>query len=195
MARSIRNSADYFPHFVQPTDAQAILEYEYGNDGYVFWFRLQEALAGAESHCLDFSHNLTIESFAIKCRLERQLMITILDTMARMDVIDRELWESGRKVWIGEFVQLFKPLYKSRGRDVPKKPRMERRLQACEGLQDDKPTQADLEHDETRIEEVSESDALQPAIQAECEVAYSDQYVTIDVLTSSYARIEHDDTS
>ena len=49
MGRSNRQTADYFPHYVgEKSRTKFILEKNWGNDGYAFWFKLLELLCAAD---------------------------------------------------------------------------------------------------------------------------------------------------
>lgn len=54
MGRSNRQTADYFPHYVgEKSRTKFILEKNWGNDGYAFWFKLLELLCAADGQYYD----------------------------------------------------------------------------------------------------------------------------------------------
>ena len=44
MARPLKQTVDYFPHYVNHGKTLLIIENEYGNTGYAFWFKVIELL-------------------------------------------------------------------------------------------------------------------------------------------------------
>ena len=57
MARTQKDTVDYFPHDADASagDTLTVLEGQYANDGYAFWFKLLERLASSEGHFIDLS--------------------------------------------------------------------------------------------------------------------------------------------
>lgn len=54
MGRSNRQTADYFPHYVgEKSRTKFILEKNWENDGYAFWFKLLELLCAADGQYYD----------------------------------------------------------------------------------------------------------------------------------------------
>lgn len=54
LGRSNRQTADYFPHYVgEKSRTKFILEKNWGNDGYAFWFKLLELLCAADGQYYD----------------------------------------------------------------------------------------------------------------------------------------------
>ena len=55
MARTQQDTVQYFPHDTGASDGDTltILEANFGNDGYAFWFKLLEKLGRAPGHSID----------------------------------------------------------------------------------------------------------------------------------------------
>ena len=122
MARPKKRTVDYFPHQCNHGKTMFILEQKYGNDGYAFWFKLLELLGTTEGHFLHLENSADWEFLQAKTRLYGDKCREILDLLARLDAIDRELWECHRVVWSQNFVNGIASVYKNRGIEIPSKP-------------------------------------------------------------------------
>ena len=122
MARPKKRTVDYFPHQCNHGKTMFILEQKYGNDGYAFWFKLLELLGTTEGHFLHLENSADWEFLQAKTRLYGDKCREILDLLARLDAIDRELWESHQVVWSQNFVDGIAPVYRNRGVETPSKP-------------------------------------------------------------------------
>jgi len=99
-----------------------ILEQKYGNNGYAFWFKLLEMLGTAKGHFLHLENPADWEFLQAKTRLDGDKCSEILDLLARLDAIDRELWESHRVVWSQNFVDGIAEAYRNRKVETPSRP-------------------------------------------------------------------------
>ncbi|MFA5186746.1 MAG: Lin1244/Lin1753 domain-containing protein [Patescibacteria group bacterium] len=123
MARTVRNTVDYFPHFASASegDTLTILQERFGNDGYAFWFRLLERLASTDGHCIDCRNPTKKDLLFAKCHILPEKGITIVETLANLDAIDPEMWSQGF-IWCQKFIDNLAPLYQNRRRELPKRP-------------------------------------------------------------------------
>lgn len=121
MTRPRKQTVDYFPHSCDHGETMFILEHQFGNDGYTFWFKLLERLGKSDGHYLDLNRLSTWEFLASKTRIEPDKCTEILNLLARLDAIDPELWES-RIVWSDNFVLGLADVYKKRVVEIPQKP-------------------------------------------------------------------------
>jgi hypothetical protein len=139
-----------------------ILEQKYGNDGYAFWFKLLELLGTTEGHFLHLENSADWEFLQAKTRLYGDKCREILDLLARLDAIDRELWESHRVVWSQNFVDGIAPVYRNRGVETPSKPSFYTRKPSDGGVSTPENPQSRVE--ESRVEEsrVEESTICAP---------------------------------
>lgn len=122
MARPRKATVDYFPHACVHGKTMYILEQRHGNDGYAFWFKLLERLGRQDGHFLDMSDELEIEFLAAETRLSPGLTSEILDLLARLNAIDRDLWQKSRIIWAQNFVDGIADAYKERLNNLPTKP-------------------------------------------------------------------------
>ena len=98
-----------------------ILESNFGNDGYAFWFKLLELLGMTEGHAYNCNNTADWEFLLAKTRVTEVTANNILQKLADLDAIDGELWKD-RIVWSDNFVQNLLPLYSNRKTNLPKKP-------------------------------------------------------------------------
>jgi len=98
-----------------------ILEQRYGNDGYAFWFKLLEMLGQSEGHLLDLNEEANLEFLHAKTRQNEVFTLEILDLLARLGAIDKDLWQ-GKIVWSQNFVDGIADVYRNRRVDLPVKP-------------------------------------------------------------------------
>ena len=121
MPRAKSDTVEYFPHFVDDSRTIFILESEYGNDGYVFWFKLLELLACSDGHYYDMNRPGALRYLYAKTRVDADRAVKILDTLADMQKIDPELY-GAKIIWCQKFVDNLGPLYQRRQRPLPPKP-------------------------------------------------------------------------
>ncbi|WP_350340237.1 Lin1244/Lin1753 domain-containing protein [Paraflavitalea speifideaquila] len=69
-----------------------IVEQKFGNDGYAFWFKLLEFIGTQDGHYLDCNNVADMEFLQAKTRLSSETIYQILDLLAGLEAIDRELW-------------------------------------------------------------------------------------------------------
>jgi predicted 3-demethylubiquinone-9 3-methyltransferase (glyoxalase superfamily) len=93
MSRPKKATVDYFPHFTTNGKTIYILESEFKNDGYAFWFKILELLGSTEHHFVDCNNKNTWKFLLAKTLLSGENAEKILDTLAEVDAIDQELWK------------------------------------------------------------------------------------------------------
>lgn len=135
MARPKKATVDYFPHNCTHQSTMFILEQNYGNDGYAFWFKLLEMLGSAEGHSLDLSDESKWEFLKAKVRLSDNLCGEILDKLAKLGAIDGELW-AYKIVWCEKFVSNLEDVYRNRTAEKPSKPEFPARKPPSGGVSD-----------------------------------------------------------
>lgn len=102
MARPRKNIVDYFPHNCKHGQTLFILEQRFDH-GYKFFFKLLEALGGAENHYLNLNNDTEFEFLGAKTKLSIEEMVDMLDLLAKLSAIDKVLW-SRKVVWSQNFV-------------------------------------------------------------------------------------------
>lgn len=138
MARPIKETVDYFPHSCNHHKTIFILENKFGNDGYAFWFKLLELLGSTKGHYLNYQteNESDWEFLQAKTNLDSNKCNQILDLLAKIDAIDKELWEN-RIVWSQNFVDGIADVYKNRRQEVPQKPSFYKRKPTTDSISTD----------------------------------------------------------
>ncbi|GEK88906.1 DnaD and phage-associated domain-containing protein [Alkalibacterium putridalgicola] len=136
MARPKKQTVDYFPHIANSGKTMFILESKFGNDGYAFWFKLLELLATTDGHVYDCRNSSHWQFLLAKTHQDDESAGKILDLLADLDAIDRELWNS-QVVWCQHFVDNIADVYKNRKAKAPTRPTLN-------SFYDKKPEQSDV---------------------------------------------------
>lgn len=123
MGRPRKQTVDYFPHFVS-TDSRTkfILEQSWGNDGYAFWFKLLELLGRSEGHYYDCSATANEKYLVALMKLDKDTISEILEVLADLGNIDKELWEERRIIWCQSLVDNLQDVYSKRTVSAPTRP-------------------------------------------------------------------------
>ena len=123
MGRPRKQTVDYFPHFVS-TDSRTrfILEQNWGNDGYAFWFKLLELLCRSEGHYSDLSEAANGKYLEALMKVDEETANGILNTLADLGNIDRDLWEERKVVWCQNLVDNLQDVYSKRTVSAPVRP-------------------------------------------------------------------------
>lgn len=121
MARPQKQTVDFFPHYCKHGKTIYILEQNYGNNGYTFWFKLLEELGSHNGHFLDLNDESELEFLAAKTRVSAPETLAMLNLLSRLGGIDKKLWEK-RIVWSDNFVSNLSEVYAKRVVSAPKKP-------------------------------------------------------------------------
>jgi DnaD/phage-associated family protein len=122
MARPTKQTIDYFPHYVVGGKTLFILESSYGNDGYALWFKLLEILGSTEGHYYDCSNTPNWMYLISRIKVSEEKVLEILNMLADLDAIDKELWLNDKIIWVQHLVDNVADVYKSRKSDIPQKP-------------------------------------------------------------------------
>ncbi len=134
MARRSRETIDYFPHDVNHGKTMKILEERYRNDGYAFWFKLLEVLGKYPGHYLDCNNETDWYFLMSETHVDENTCTGILDLLAKLDAIDRDLWKGARTVWSQNFVNRLEEVYKKRKLPLPEKPSLPEKTPAENGI-------------------------------------------------------------
>jgi hypothetical protein len=132
MARPKKAIVDYFPHSTEHGKTMFIIESRWGNDGYSFWFKLLELLGRKDGHVIDCNNPDDWEFLLAKTHLSEQTANELLGCLARLDAIDKPLWEQHRLVWSDNFIEGIKDAYKRRLDKLPHKPQIDITTGLCE---------------------------------------------------------------
>lgn len=124
MGRLPKKGVEYFPHdtIAASTPTLFVMQEEFGNDGYAFWFKLLEFLGMKACLYADFSNRKDWRYFLAKAKVDEEQGNRMLDVLADVEAIDKELWEKHRVVWSDNFAERLEPLYSRREDSLPTKP-------------------------------------------------------------------------
>ena len=121
MARPKKQKVDYFPHYCNGSKSLFILQRQYGNDGYAFWFKLLQLLGKSEGHYFDYSDDNDMLFLLTETDVPESKANQILETLADIGSIDKELWEK-KKIWSQNFVDNVADVYARRKMGLPGRP-------------------------------------------------------------------------
>jgi hypothetical protein len=122
MTRPRKQTVDYFPHSCKHGKTMFIIEQNYGNDGYSFWFKLLELMGDSEGHYLDCKNRATWHYLLSIARVTDDVAQKLLDLLSDLEAIDPELWINHKVVWSDNFVKGLAAAYRNRGVPLPDKP-------------------------------------------------------------------------
>ena len=125
MGRPRKQTADYFPHYVADSRTKFVLEDGWGNDGYAFWFKLLELLCKSDGHYYSCGENGNKRYLMALTKVDEDKADAILEALADMGKIDRELWEQAQVIWCQNLVDNLADMYSKRTDGMPKKPSVE----------------------------------------------------------------------
>ena len=121
MARPKKQTVDYFPHIANSGKTIFILENQFGNDGYAFWFKTLELLATTDGHVIDTGNPSEWEFLIAKTRVSEDTAREILNLLGKLEAIDNELLQVGI-LWCQNLVDNVSDVYKKRKVNLPVRP-------------------------------------------------------------------------
>jgi len=136
MPRSKSDTVEYFPHVAKPGKTLFILEGQYGNNGYSFWFKLLEILASSEGHFYDVSQELEWNYLLARTYISAQSATEMLNLLANLGNINKQLWKNRKIIWCQALVDNLGEVYRKRKRQPPRKPICDEKEDTCDGKED-----------------------------------------------------------
>ena len=123
MARPIKHTVEYFSHDANASQGKTltILENNYGIGGYAAWFKLLEVLSTVDNHVFRCRNSEDKEYLAARLKLKTKELDSILNKMADLEAIDKDLWQHGI-IWSEKFVLRLKDVYDNRRQPLPTRP-------------------------------------------------------------------------
>ena len=121
MARPLKQTVDYFPHYVNHGKTLLIIENEFGNVGYSFWFKVIELLCTSDGQIYDYSKPAAWRLLLAKTSTTRETATEILALLADVDAIDAELHKH-KIIWVQNLIDNLDLVYSRRSTGKPKKP-------------------------------------------------------------------------
>jgi len=120
VARPTKAVVDYFPHICVPSKTLFIIENQFGDKGYIAWFKTLEQLGVSENHYIDCNNEDTWEFLLAKIRIDSDLLRQIFTKLARLGGIDKILWDNNI-VFSQNFIDGIRDAYKKRKIDLLEK--------------------------------------------------------------------------
>ena len=121
MSRPRKNIVDYFPHDCNQDMILDIIVGQYGNDGYVFFYRLRELLGRIDGHTYKCETQLELNYLLTQTVNNREKVEAIINLLCELDAIDKEIWDKEQRIWWQSFVDLLDDVYDKRKNDKPTK--------------------------------------------------------------------------
>lgn len=155
MGRPQKQTVDYFPHYSDASERETlfILESEFGNDGYTFWFKLLELLAKSEGHVYDVRNPAAWRFLLAKTHVTHETAGKILGILVEMGAIDKDLWLEGKMIWSQNLVDNVADVYRNRKADVPLKPSLNSKKPLSEGIPDVNNEVSSARNPQTKLKE------------------------------------------
>jgi len=173
LGRPKKQTVDYFPHYCVHKKTMFIIEQKYGNDGYAFWFKLLELLGSSEGHYLKLENGMDWEFLIAKTRLDKNRCTEILNLLAILGAIDRELWEEHNIIWSDNFVENLKDAYRNRVVDIPAKPSFSRKKSYKYKDNQRKKSTNEMKVNEMKVNENTDSSDLKEKSEQKTEINFN----------------------
>lgn len=122
MARPLKRTVDYFPHFVNSGKTLLILQNEFGNDGYAFWFKLLSLLCRTDGIVYDYNNSAAWRLLLAETSVSEDMADKILQLLADIKAIDPDLYLS-KIIWVQNLVDNLGDVFmRRRNGSIPEKP-------------------------------------------------------------------------
>ena len=142
MARPLKRTVDYFPHMVNTGKTLLILQNEFGNDGYAFWFKLLALLCKTDGQVYDYNNPASWRLLLAETSVSEDIANRMLQLLADIEAIDPELYLA-KIIWVQHLVDNLGDVYtRRRNGFTPEKPVIVNR----NGINVDKNTQTKPNH-------------------------------------------------
>jgi len=118
------NTVEWFPHYANASSKMTltILEKKYGIEGYAVWFKLLECLASTDGHYIICQNKIHLDYLTSRLSVSNGNLTSMLQDMANLSAIDKDLWDNHKIIWSDNFIQGVKEVYDNRKRESPTKP-------------------------------------------------------------------------
>lgn len=116
MARPTKLYLDYFSHDTDATNDEKMDMFRsmYGNDGYAFYFIILEKVYRTENAMIDLSKNIFVVGLAKKLMISVEKFYEMLETAFELEMFDRDLFESEKKLTSNGIQKRFADVMKQR---------------------------------------------------------------------------------
>lgn len=117
-----KQTVDYFPHYVNHGKVLFIVESIWGNDGYSAFYRLLELLGDTDGHFYKADNEEQALFLAATMKVPQDVAAAIICKLAKMGIIDEQLWQEERGIWMQSFVDSLAAAYRKRQMPMPTRP-------------------------------------------------------------------------
>ena len=117
MARPERNTVDYFPFICDEGKKMFYIEETYGNDGFATFIKILRELAKTDFHYLNLRKSTTQMFLSAKCKVSKEVLISIINDLAELGKFDLNLWNESRIIWCQDFIDSIQDAYKKRNNE------------------------------------------------------------------------------
>lgn len=117
MARPERNTVDYFPFMCDEGKKMFYIEETYGNDGFATFIKILRELAKTEYHYLDLRKNTTQMFLSAKCKVSKDVLLSIINDLSELGKFDINLWNESKIIWCQDFIDSIQDAYKKRNNE------------------------------------------------------------------------------
>ena len=111
MARPERNNVDYFPFYCEEGNKMFYIEETYGNDGFATFIKLLRELAKTNYHYLDLSKPTTVMFLSAKCKVSKEILLSIVNDLVDIGKFDSVLWKENKIIWCQSFIESISDAY------------------------------------------------------------------------------------
>ena len=111
MARPERNNVDYFPFYCEEGNKMFYIEETYGNDGFATFIKILRELAKTNYHYLDLSKPTTVMFLSAKCKVSKEILLSIVNDLVDIGKFDSVLWKENRIIWCQSFIESISDAY------------------------------------------------------------------------------------
>jgi len=114
MARTEKNTVDYFPFLCKEGKAMYVIEQKHGNDGFATWVKTLRQLAVTNYHYLNLSKDDERMFLASKCGVTEEKLMEICTDLSKLGEFDRHFWETYKVIWSDKFMLSVQKAYEKR---------------------------------------------------------------------------------
>lgn len=125
MSRPQKHTVDYFSHDADASQGKtlSILFNHFGHEGISAWWQLLERISKTENYVIGIGNPEELEYLAATLRIQPARLKEILNKMADLQAIDKELLNAGM-IWSQNFVSRLESVYKIRKQALPARPEL-----------------------------------------------------------------------
>lgn len=157
MARPKKAVVDYFPLDCDWSDSLKCIENSFGNNGFALWIKLLQKLGVSENHYIDCNNLKKWKLLYAEMRVNEDLCIQILDELAELGSIDKELWQQ-KIIYSENFVKRLTDVYTRRKMKLPTKTELLYTITQSNKVSVNKNPENDDNNPQSKLNEIKEDE-------------------------------------